>query len=113
VGLGCKITHLPPTRHLQLCRQHLKLASDRMKTHYDRLVNCAGHHEGERVWLYCPTLMKRKSPKFQTSWEGTYKVVSWLNDVVYRIQQNPRSRLMVVHLDQLAPYQGATWDEWP
>jgi hypothetical protein len=22
-------------------------------------------------------------------------------------------RKMVVHLDQLAPYQGAAWDKWP
>jgi hypothetical protein len=28
-------------------------------------------------------------------------------------QRNPRSRLMVVHLDRLAPYQGATRDERP
>jgi hypothetical protein len=25
-------------------RQHLKLASDWMKTRYDRLANCAGYH---------------------------------------------------------------------
>jgi hypothetical protein len=24
-----------------------------------------------------------------------------------------KSRMMVVHLDQLAPYQGAVWDKWP
>jgi hypothetical protein len=29
-----------------------------------------------------------------------------MNDVVYRIQQNRRSRLMLVHLDRLTPYQG-------
>jgi hypothetical protein len=32
-------------------RHHLKLASDRMKTRYNRLVNYAGWHEGDRVWL--------------------------------------------------------------
>jgi hypothetical protein len=35
-------------------RQHLKLASDRMKTRYDKLANSAGYHEGDRVWLYRP-----------------------------------------------------------
>jgi hypothetical protein len=34
-----------------------------------------------------------------------------INDVVYRIQKNPRSRMMVVHLDWLATYQGAARDE--
>jgi hypothetical protein len=39
-------------------RKHLKLASDWMKTHYDRLANCAGYNEGDRVWFYCPICMK-------------------------------------------------------
>jgi hypothetical protein len=30
-------------------RQHLKLASDRMKTRQDKLANSAGYHEGDRV----------------------------------------------------------------
>jgi hypothetical protein len=43
-------------------RQHLKLASDRMKrTHYDRLANFAGYHEGDKVWLHRPTCMKKKN----------------------------------------------------
>jgi phenylpyruvate tautomerase PptA (4-oxalocrotonate tautomerase family) len=32
-----------------------------------------------------------------------FKVVTRINDVVYRIQRNPRSRT-VVHLDRFAPY---------
>jgi transposase InsO family protein len=30
-------------------RKHLKLASDRMKTRYDRAANCAGYHEGDNM----------------------------------------------------------------
>jgi hypothetical protein len=30
-------------------QQHLKLASDRMKTRYDRLVNSAGCNKGDNV----------------------------------------------------------------
>jgi hypothetical protein len=33
-------------------RQHLKLASDWMETHYDRLANCAGYHLDDEVWFY-------------------------------------------------------------
>jgi hypothetical protein len=92
-------------------RQHLKLASDWMKTWYDKLANSTSYQEGDRVWLYCPTCIKGKSPKLQSSWEGPYKIVTWLNDVVYRLQKNPRSKMMVEHLDQLALYQGAAWDK--
>jgi hypothetical protein len=92
--------------------QHLKLASDRMRIHYDRLANCVGYHEGDNMCSIAH-LHKAKSFKLQCSWEGLYKVVPWKNDVAYRIQWNPRSRLTVVHLDQLVPYQGAAPDERP
>jgi hypothetical protein len=82
--------------------QHLKVVSDQMKTRYDRLMRA-----------YQPTCMKEKSPKLQSPWEGPYSAVTLINDVVYRIQQNPRSRMMVVHLDWLSPYQGAAWDKRP
>jgi hypothetical protein len=95
--------------HLQdiynFARQHLKLASDQMKSCYDRLTNCAGYHKCDRVWLHRPTRTKGKLPKLQSSWKGPYKIVIWKNDVVHRIRWNPRL-LVVVHLDQLTPYQG-------
>jgi hypothetical protein len=94
-------------------RPQLKLASDWMKTHYEKLANCAGYHEGSRVWLYHPTRTKGKSLKLQSSWEGLYEVVTRIDDVLYRIQRNTRSRLMVVQLDQLAPYQGTARVERP
>jgi hypothetical protein len=95
----------------QYARQHLKFASDRMKTRYDKLANYAGYQEGDRVWLYRPTRTKGKSPKLQSSWEGPYKIITRINDVVYRIQKSPRSRMMVIHLDRLALYQGIARDE--
>jgi hypothetical protein len=30
-------------------RQYLKLASDRMKTRYDKLDNCVGYDEGDKM----------------------------------------------------------------
>jgi hypothetical protein len=92
-------------------RQHLKLASDMTKTRYYRLANCTVYHESDRVWLYRPTRTKGKSPKLQTSWEGPYKVFTRINDVVYRIERNPRCRLMVANLERLASYQGTARDE--
>jgi hypothetical protein len=92
---------------------HLKLASDRMRMCYDCLANSVGYQEGNQVWLYRPTHTKGRSPKLQPSWEGLYKVVTWINNVVYRIQWHPRTKMMVVHLDLLAPYQGSAWDEQP
>jgi hypothetical protein len=85
-------------------RQRLKLATDRTKIRYDRLANCAGYYESDRVWRYRPTRTKRKSPKLQSSWEGPYKIFTRINDVVYRIQRNPTSRIIVVYMDRLTHY---------
>jgi hypothetical protein len=101
------VERLHDTHHY--ARRHLRVASDR----YDRLANSSGFQEGDRVWLYRPTRTRGKSPKLQSAWEGPYKVITRINDVVYRILRHPRSRMMVVHLDRLAPYLGAARDEQP
>jgi hypothetical protein len=92
-------------------RQHLKVASDRMKARYDQLANSAGYQEGDRVWLYRPTRKRRRSPKLQTCWECPYNIITRINDVIYRIQRHSRTKMMVVHLDRLAPNLGATRGE--
>jgi hypothetical protein len=48
-----------------------------------------------------PSPQEGKSPELQSSREEAYKVVTRINYVVYRIQRNFRSRLMVLHLDRL------------
>jgi hypothetical protein len=80
-----------------------------MKACYDQLANLAGFQEDKRVWLYCPTWKREKSPKLQTCWEGPY-IITRIN-VIYWIQWHPRAKIMVIHLERLAPYMGATRDE--
>jgi hypothetical protein len=93
--------------------QHLKAATDRIKASYDRLADSAGFQEGDQLWLYRPTRTRGKSPSHQPSWEGSYKMISRINDVVYRIQRHPRAKMMVVHLGRLVPYLGAPRDGQP
>jgi sRNA-binding protein len=92
----------------QYARQRRKGASDQGKARYTRLANSLGFQEGDRVRLYRPTRRKAKSPKLKSYWEGPYNAITRINDVVYRIQRHPREKMMVVHLDRLAPYLGAT-----
>ena len=63
-------------------RQHLRIASDRMKARYDQLANSAGYQEGNSVWLYHPTRKRGKSPKLQTCWEGPYNIITRINDIL-------------------------------
>ena len=52
---------------------------------YDRAANTEGFHEGQLVLLYNPQKKKGLYHKLQASWDGPYKIVKRLIDVVYRI----------------------------
>lgn len=87
-------------------RQKGQLASDRMKTRYDRRANEFGFKNGDKVWFYNPIRRKGRNPKLQKSWEGPYTIIKRINDVVYRIQKNPRTKMKVIHVDRIVPYIG-------
>ena len=80
------------------------MASDRMKARYDRAANTEGFHEGQLVLVYSPTSKKGLFPKLQICWDGPYKIVKRLNNVVCRIQKtgSPRTKMKVVHKGRLA-----------
>jgi hypothetical protein len=90
--------------------QHLKVARD-SKACCDHVASTAGFHKGDHVWLCYLTQTRKKSPKLQPYWEGPYKVVTQINDIVY--QHHPRAKMMAVHLERLAPYLGAARDKKP
>lgn len=88
-------------------RDKIQLKSDKMKARYDLKENIEGFSEGQLVLLYNPQRRKGLSPKLQSSWEGPYKIIKKINDLVYRIQWNASAsrKMKVVHLDRLSPYK--------
>jgi hypothetical protein len=66
---------------------------------------------GRQSVALSPNPHEAEIAKFQSSWEGPFKVVTRLNDMVYRIQKNSRSRMILVYLVRLATYHGAARDE--
>lgn len=90
----------------EFVRSRIKMTSDKMKARYDRAANSDGFNEGQLVLLYNPQRKIGLSPKLQTHWDGPYRIIKRLNDVVYRIQKHnsPRSKMKVVHLERLAKY---------
>jgi transposase InsO family protein len=89
-----------------MVRERIQISSDRMKSRYDIRANSAGFQENDMVWLYNPTRKKGLSPKLSQSWDGPYKVIKRINDLVYRIQRRPNCKMKVVHLDRLKKYYG-------
>jgi hypothetical protein len=94
----------------QFVRDRIKVTSDRMKARYDVRANNRGFEEGQLVWLHNPQRKKGLSPKLQPGWEGPYKVITRLNDVIYRIQRGQRGKPKIVHLERLALYRGGGLD---
>ncbi|GBN69862.1 hypothetical protein AVEN_94003-1 [Araneus ventricosus] len=88
-----------------VCRERIKLASERMKTRYDS--RATDHHikEGDIVWMYNPKRRRGLSPKLQQNWKGPYTVLKKLNDVVCRVQRSPNAKPKVIHINRLAPYR--------
>ena len=87
----------------QLARKKMLKASDRQKRSYDHRAKQYSYSDGDLVWLQ--TKRKRSlAPKLQYSWEGPYRVVQQLTDLVYRIQRGPQSVTKIVHHNHLKPY---------
>ena len=88
-------------------RTQLALQQRRQKTLYDRKVAGHSYSVGDHVWLHCLAVTRGNSRKLHRPWQGPYKIVKVITDVLYRIQlvKQPRRRI-VVHYNRLKPYQG-------
>ncbi len=86
-------------------RNHMGLQQRRQKTLYDRKTHGAPFHLGDQVWLHSPAVPKGCAKKLHRPWQGPYRFVKVLSEVLFRIQRKdlPRKRL-VVHFNRLKPY---------
>lgn len=89
-------------------RGRLSIAFQRMTARYDEHTTHEMFQPGDKVWLYNPLQKRGLSPKLQRNWQGPFIVVTRLNDVVYRVQRNTRSRMLVVHKTRLSRYEGCS-----
>ena len=95
-------------------REHIRMMSDKMKQRHDLNVANEGHHlqQGDAVWFHNPQRKKGLTPKLQRPWQGPYIITKQINDLVYRIQLNPKSKPKVVHRNRLWRYTGANSPTW-
>lgn len=90
----------------------LDVTGTNMKRRYDRNADADGFQVGDAVWLYNPRFKKNVSPKLMRPWEGPYRVMDRLTDVVYRVQLTPRSKPKVVNRYRLWRVMGELPDDW-
>lgn len=93
-------------------REKLGIAADRQARAYDRNTTHRTYTVGDWVWLYDASRKKGVCPKLTVKWKGPFMVTAKLSDVVYRIQESPKGKPKVLHVDRLKAYTGAPLDNW-
>lgn len=87
-------------------RDMLSQATRRAKDRYDLRANTQNLELGTLVWLFSPKRRVGRCPKLQCDWEGPYRVLERINDVVYKIRRQGGRKTTTVHRDRLMPYVG-------
>ncbi|UYV64161.1 CPNE9 [Cordylochernes scorpioides] len=94
-NVGAPFERMPAIH--QWAGENLHFSSEKMKDRYNIKTSDKTFKEGEMVWLHNPQRKKGLSPKLQYQWEGPYKIIKCLNDVIFRIQKTSTSKPKVVH----------------
>lgn len=95
-----ELAHLIP-------REALGVSVTRAKRQYDKNCYCTHYKIRDPVWYLIKGTrrVKNKVKKFLPSYEGPFFVLGQLDDLVYWVQKSPRSKVRIVHHDQLKPYR--------
>ena len=109
------IQELEERLHLvhSVAREQLVGAAEQQRRGYEINLKELRYEEGDLVWLYQPAVKRGTSPKFHLPWDGPFVVTKRLSDLVYQVQDGPRSRLRIVHHNRLKPHYGQApvWQE--
>lgn len=84
-----------------LVRDHLQKSADYASTWYNRKVKQHYFSVGDEVRVYSPRRLKGLSPKWQSFYKDTGKIVKRLNDVSYVVHCGAWRADRVVHVDKL------------
>jgi transposase InsO family protein len=84
-------------------RLHLRKNAEIRKRRYDIGTSETQFSVGQPVWLYDPTKVPGKSPKFRAPWKKGWKVKNKIDDIHYMIENSSTTR--VVHVDRLCSKQ--------
>ena len=91
---------------LEVVRGKLVSASERQKRHYDLSCTFPRFTVGDGVLLQDTKKYKGLSKKFQFRWIDPFTFPHVISDVLYKIQEKPKTKPKVIHVNRLKPYQG-------
>lgn len=85
-------------------REELQTAAIRQKRYYDKRAQTRRFKVGDWVWRFYPPHLTRS--KLNSPYMGPYLVTERVGEVSYKIQQTPKSKPVVVHVDDLKQFEG-------
>lgn len=90
----------------QFNRDYLNVITDRIKQGYDMTLLLSAHLCIQRMSPDSKIQRGRRvlfQSYVQLHWQGLYTITKKINDMVYRVQLKPQSKLKIVHCSQLWP----------
>ena len=90
----------------ELARSSLIEAGQKQKRLYDRKISQYSYSKNDAVWLRVYVKPRGLSKKLQLRWEGPFKIIQKISDLVFKIQKNKKASCKIVHFNRLKPYTG-------
>ena len=104
------------TQAHHIARENMRLAVERQRNNYYRKPKY--YDVNDLVWLFTPILSDRKTPKFVTGWSGPWKIITKINDLMYKIKFEAKEHdfestdhTETVSIDRLRKYYPNAYDE--
>ncbi|MCG8109893.1 MAG: hypothetical protein JAZ10_03920, partial [Candidatus Thiodiazotropha endolucinida] len=95
-----------------LVREILKKAAERQKKQYDCRVQEYNYKHGDLVWRNQKKVTPGVKCKISRHWTGPWVITERLCDVLFKIQHAQNSPPVVVHGDNIKPYNGTEKLDW-
>ncbi|KAJ8040010.1 hypothetical protein HOLleu_14191 [Holothuria leucospilota] len=89
-------------------RENMKVKQRREKDFYDVKAHGKPYEVGDYFWLHVTARKKGVTSKLTAPWQGPYKILKKISDLVYRIQHvNNKRKRSVVHFNRLKRCQAS------
>jgi len=88
----------------QLVREHLQVAAERNRRHYNLKVRNRKCARGDCVYYYNPRKLAGRQDKWRRKFSGQFLVVKVIGDVSLLLQKSKRTKPFCCHIDKVKPY---------
>ena len=82
-------------------RENINTAMIRLKRYHDQKLSWQVFKPDDYMYVYFPLRKEGRSPKFTSYWQGSFKIISKMTDLTYKVDCGARGKPEVVHVARL------------